>query len=33
VGRGFLERRARLRAVGGISFTIAAGQTLAGLSR
>ena len=29
VGRGFLQRRARLRAVGGISFTIAAGQTLA----
>ena len=29
VGRGLFERRAQLRAVGGISFTIAAGQTLA----
>jgi dipeptide transport system ATP-binding protein len=29
VGLGLFERRAQLRAVGGISFTIAAGQTLA----
>ena len=29
VGRGLFERRAQLRAVGGISFTIGAGRTLA----